>query len=138
MCKIDNQGENPVGIRSSCRFLWKSLCFKMAQLPLCFPKILHSLVRLPLGSIHMVLYNSYNGLLIVALKLFKKQYQRKWFYGTGTFCLAISCCFWNSPLIAFAIWIRFSIFIASWFTDNDFLCIILNVMTFCVHRICRY
>lgn len=40
---------------------------------------------LPLGSIHMALYNSYNGLLIVALKLFKKQYKRKWFY--GTFCL---------------------------------------------------
>lgn len=32
---------------------------------------------LPLGSIHMALYNSYNGLLIVALKLFKKQYKRK-------------------------------------------------------------
>lgn len=48
----------------------------------------HSIATLlPLGSIHMVLYNSYNGLLIVALKLFKKQYKRKWFY--GTFCLVV-------------------------------------------------
>lgn len=50
---------------------------------------------LPLGSIHMALYNSYNGLLIVALKLFKKQYRRKWFY--GSFCVS-SLVPYRSPL----------------------------------------